>query len=96
MKYCQIIDNKAHWVFESDTIPQFAPNIIIKDITDINPQPQEGWDYDEVTDTFTEPKVLPITPIAHQPTNQEIADNQLIIMGAIADIYSALPPTTTI
>lgn len=32
-----------------------------------------------------------ITP---PPTNKEIADNQLIIMSALADLYSALPPTT--
>lgn len=34
----------------------------------------------------------PIIPSIPQPTNQEIADNQLIIMSAMADLYDAITP----
>lgn len=40
-------------------MPKFAPEIVIKDITDLVPQPEEGWDYDPTTDTFTAP-VVPV------------------------------------
>ena len=55
MKFAQILYNKAHWIFESDSVPDFAPNIKIVDISD-TPEVQEGWDYDEVTGTFTAPQ----------------------------------------
>lgn len=35
MKFAQILNNKAHWVFEAEVMPEFAPDIIIKDITAI-------------------------------------------------------------
>jgi len=89
MKFCQIVDNKVHWIFEADTKPEFAPYIIIKDITNLNPQPQEGWNYDENTDTFSEPVHTVPAPII---TMEELQANQLTIMSALADIYVALPP----
>lgn len=61
-KFAQILEGKAHWVFEAEEMPEFAPNIVLKDITDLVPQPQEGWTYDEASDTFApppEPKPLP-------------------------------------
>lgn len=45
MKFAQILHNKVHWIFESNEKPEFAPNIILVDITNFNSQPQEGWDY---------------------------------------------------
>ena len=40
-------------------MPKFAPEIVLKDITDLVPQPEEGWDYDPTTDTFAAP-VAPV------------------------------------
>lgn len=59
MKYAQILKDKVHWIFESDEKPQFAPNILLVDITD-NAGVLEGWDYDAETGAFTEP--IPIEP----------------------------------
>lgn len=44
MRFAQIQDNKAHWVFEANVKPEFAPNIVLVDITD-KPAVQEGWKY---------------------------------------------------
>lgn len=44
MKFAQIQNNRAHWVFEADAKPEFAPNIVLVDITD-KPEVQEGWKY---------------------------------------------------
>lgn len=54
-KFVQIYNNKAWWIFESEEMPKFAPDIVIKEITNLAPQPQEGWDYDEETNTFSPP-----------------------------------------
>lgn len=47
-------------------MPEFALDIVIKDITDLVPQPQEGWDYDETDGTFSKP--APVLPV---PTLQD-------------------------
>jgi len=54
-RFAQIERNKAHWVFEAEEKPEFAPNIVLVDITD-RPEIQEGWSYDAATGTFTEPQ----------------------------------------
>ncbi|MGN7408610.1 hypothetical protein [Sporosarcina sp. SAFN-010] len=54
MLFAQILRKKAHWIFEADRQPQFAPDIVLVDITD-KPEVQEGWDYDHTTGFFTEP-----------------------------------------
>ena len=86
MRFAQIYNNKAHWIFEAETMPEFAPDIVLVEITD-NPEVQEGWDYNEETNTFTAsiPIITP-QPIP-QPTNQEISKNQLIIMDVLATMY---------
>mgnify|MGYP001611348091 CR=1 FL=1 len=81
MKLCQILDNKAHWIFESDAIPIFAPDIIIKDITNLIPQPQEGWDYNSQTDAYTAPSNIPIVP---RKTPIELLQDQLDLVQATA------------
>lgn len=53
-KFVQIENKKAHWVFEAEEKPEFAPSIVMLDITG-NVNIQEGWDYDEATGEFTEP-----------------------------------------
>lgn len=75
MRFAQILNGKAHWIFEANEKPKFAPNIIIIDISgrdDI----KEGWDYDDITGEFTPPLIPePITPV---PTIEEkiLAENQ--------------------
>ena len=54
MKFAQILDGRVHWVSEADTQPVFAPYIVFKNITNVCPQPQEGWDYNSSTDTYSE------------------------------------------
>jgi len=54
-RFAQIEYGKAHWVFEAEEKPEFAPNIVLIDITD-RPEIQEGWSYDEATGEFTEPQ----------------------------------------
>jgi hypothetical protein len=54
-----ILYGKAHWIFESDEVPNFPPGpggepIVIVDITD-KPDVQEGWLYDRDTGTFSPP-----------------------------------------
>jgi hypothetical protein len=54
MKFAQILNNKAHWIFEADVKTDFAPNIVLVDITD-NSEVQEGWNYDSATGVFSDP-----------------------------------------
>lgn len=54
MRIAQILNNKAHWIFTADAMPEFAPNIVILDITG-NDEVKEGWDYNDETGEFTEP-----------------------------------------
>ncbi|AFL99775.1 hypothetical protein Desde_1350 [Desulfitobacterium dehalogenans ATCC 51507] len=57
MKLCQIINEVAWWIFEADSMPEFAdaPGVVLKDITNLDHQPKEGWLYNEATDTFSPP-----------------------------------------
>lgn len=90
-KFVQIYNNKAWWIFEAEEKQEFAPDIIIKDITDLNPQPQEGWNYDEITGVFTEP-VIELSIIEPQPTLEEMQTQALlnteylVIMSEISNV----------
>jgi len=44
-KFAQILYGKAHWIFEAEVKPEFSPDIVLVEITDLATQPQEGWDY---------------------------------------------------
>lgn len=77
MRFAQILYNKAHWILEAEVQPQFAPNIVLIDITD-KPEVQEGWDYDEVTRTFSEP--IPIEPKPQPPSETDILAEELVKM----------------
>ncbi|AHN23923.1 hypothetical protein [Lysinibacillus varians] len=65
MKFTQILYDKAHWIFEADEKPEFAPNIVLVDITS-KPDVQEGWDYNRETGEFTAPIIPEPTPIEPQ------------------------------
>ena len=77
-RFAQILYSKAHWIFEAEEKPNFPPDpegnpIIIIDITD-SPEVQEGWDYNEETDTFSEPVIpepIPEPEIIEEPTIEE-------------------------
>lgn len=75
MKIAQILNNKVHWIFISEKMPNFPPDpegnsIILIDITN-NPEVQEGWDYKELTGEFIEPKYIEPEDIIIEPTIQE-------------------------
>lgn len=59
MRIAQIMHNKAHWIFESEEIPDYPPTsegeyLRFIDITN-KPHVQEGWHYDNNTGDFSEP-----------------------------------------
>ncbi|MCL2616857.1 MAG: hypothetical protein FWD96_04345, partial [Defluviitaleaceae bacterium] len=62
-RYAMILYNKAHWIFEQDTTPDFPPDpqgnpMVVVDITD-KPDVCEGWDFDPATGAFSEP-IIPL------------------------------------
>lgn len=78
MKFAQILYDKVHWIFEADKKPEFAPNIVLVDITGNN-DIQEGWDYIGGTGEFTIPVLPnPIEPINPTPTIEEMQAQTLI------------------
>jgi hypothetical protein len=54
-KFAQIVNKKLHWKFAKKDAPQFAPDIVIVEITGLKPEPQEGWDWDGKA--FTAPAI---------------------------------------
>jgi len=77
MKFAQILYDRAHWIFDADEKPEFAPNIILVDITgrsDI----QEGWDYNNKTGEFTAPIIPEPIPGEPQPTLEEMQAQTLL------------------
>lgn len=77
-RFAQILNDRAHWIFEAEEKPEFAPDIVLIDITD-NPDVQEGWDYDAKTGVFTNPVYPePIDPVVPEPSIEEqiLAENQ--------------------
>lgn len=77
MKFAQILFDKAHWVFEADEKPEFAPNIVLVDITNRN-DIQEGWDYNDRTGEFTAPTIPEPTPVEPQPSLEEMQAQTLL------------------
>lgn len=53
-KFVQIENSRVHWIFEAEEKPEFAPNIVLVEITGKD-EIREEWDYDEATGEFTEP-----------------------------------------
>jgi hypothetical protein len=78
MKFAQILYDRAHWIFEADKKPDFAPNIVLVDITE-KPEVQEGWDYNSETGEFTAPIIPEPTPVEPQPTLEEMQAQTLLI-----------------
>ena len=62
-KYAQILWNKAHWIFETEETldelkKRFTSDVVFVEITPLNPQPCEGWDYDGKA--FSDPNMISI------------------------------------
>ena len=77
MKFAQILYDKAHWIFEADEKPKFAPNIVLVHITS-KPDVQEGWDYNRETGEFTAPVIPEPIPIEPQPSVEEMQAQTLL------------------
>lgn len=75
-RYAQILWDKAHWIFEADEVPEFAPDIVIVEITN-KPEVEEGWDYNKTSGEFTPPPINP-SPIEPQPTLEEMQAQTLL------------------
>lgn len=58
-KFAQIQDGRAHWVFEAESCPEFHPDFVVIDVTDVVPAPVEGMLYDG--GLFHEPAPVPMT-----------------------------------
>jgi len=43
MRYAQVLNGQAHWVFESEEKPEFAQDIVL---VEVGPEVQEGWLWD--------------------------------------------------
>ncbi|WP_088225605.1 hypothetical protein [Desulfosporosinus sp. FKB] len=87
MKLAQIYKGRAWWVFDADAVPMFAPDIVIKDITNLSPQPQEGWDYDSSTDTFSPPNPIQTLAQAQEAKRDEL--NLAFTQGFLKGFVSA-------
>lgn len=79
MRFAQILNNWVHWVFEAAEKPEFAPNIVLVDITD-NPVVVEGWKYDDTTGVFTEP--VPTEAPFHELTEIELLQQENLLLKA--------------
>lgn len=75
MRFAQILNGKVHWIFESETQPQFAPNIQIIDITNFDPQPEEGWLWDLVEGRAIPPLKPDPMPEIRKRRNQLLAES---------------------
>jgi hypothetical protein len=95
MRYAQISGGMVRWIFEADRLPDWPPDsagnpVQIEDIT-LLPEVEEAWLYDGETYTAPtnegDPEIPAASPAAAQATLTELAENQLIIMQALADLY---------
>ena len=77
MRFVQILNSKAHWIFEAEQCPEFASDIVIKDIS-ANPEIKEGWSYNVDTDTFSAPPVVLVEPVEFQPMLEEMQVQTLL------------------
>lgn len=76
-KYVQILNDRAHWIFEAEKLPPYPNQEDFIDITgrdDI----QEGWDYNTETGEFTAPVIPEPTPIDAPPTVEEMQAKTLL------------------
>lgn len=82
-RWAQIQDGKAHWIFDADEKPVFAPYITV---VPCGQDVQEGWDYDVESGIFIQPPqtIKPPDPLAPL-FNTKLADLKVIIDSYLAD-----------
>lgn len=90
-KFAQILNRKAHWIFEREEKPNFAPNIEIVEITNLDPQPKEGWIYEN--GEFREPtegdlKESRETEKTLEERVEDLRSDNTVVLMALADLYS--------
>ena len=94
MRIAQILNNKAHYIFEAEEMPNWPPYAdgtrpLLIDISE-KAEVQEGWDYDSETKEFTEPQppeyVEPEPTPEPEPTQLDNIENMLLAK-AIDDDY---------
>jgi hypothetical protein len=81
MRYAQILNGRAHWVFEQETLPEFAPNIVLVNITD-KPEVKEGWKYNPDTGEFANPYVPPTLEDIKERKLEEIKQASLSALAS--------------
>lgn len=88
-RFAQINNDKVHWIFDSEEKPNFAPNIVLIDITGNNTV-KEGWYYKSDSGEFTEQE--PIQPEEKPPTIEEMQmqtllnTEYLVVMSELTNI----------
>jgi hypothetical protein len=43
--FAQIQDDKLYWRFESETLPEFSPDLLVGEITELSSTLSEGWTF---------------------------------------------------
>lgn len=90
-RYAQILYGKAHWIFESDETPDFAPDIVIVDISN-STGVQEGWEYNSDNGVFIAPVTPPYEPVDPRPSSEEVRaltilnTEYLVIMSGMSNL----------
>lgn len=74
--FAQILHNRVHWIFEAEEKPEFAPNIVLVEITDLKNKPRVGWRYEETTGQFSETPLFVVED--NQPTIEEMQAQTLL------------------
>ena len=89
MRVAQILNGRAHWIFETEDMSGWPPypdgtEPVLLDVSQ-QPEVKEGWLYQD--GHFVPPLVVEPEAADPTPTLVELAENQLIIMAALADLY---------
>jgi len=59
MRIAQILNDRVHWIFDADEIPDWPPDpegnpIVLVDITDTNAKEGDPWPLEEKSETESE------------------------------------------
>lgn len=55
--YALVQEGRVHWIFTAADLPQWHAALDVRDVTDVDPRPAEGWLFDGIA--FTDPATLP-------------------------------------
>lgn len=82
-KFAQILNDKVHYVFESENKPEVSNEIILIDITGKN-KIKEGWNYNIYDKTFSEPEEVENNMI--DPTESLSADMRIEMINLLIEL----------